>query len=76
MELKPGFYKETEEGWYYAPNAVYNGDYSLLKEQKDTYPFPVDGWRWYDDEPEGFVDIFNKPEEEEEDNVSEEETSL
>ncbi len=66
MELKSGFYKETEDGWYYAPNAVYNGDYSLLKEQKDTYSFPVDGWSWYDDEPEGFIDIFNKPEEEEE----------
>jgi len=66
MELKPGFYKETEEGWYYAPNAVYNGDYSLLKEQKDTYTYPTDGWSWYADEPEGFIDIFNKPEEEEE----------
>ena len=31
MELKPGFYKETEEGWYYAPNAVYNGDLPLFK---------------------------------------------
>ena len=76
MELKLGFYKETEEGWYYAPNAVYNGDYSLLKEQKDTYNYPVDGWKWYDDEPDGFIDIFNKPEEEEEDNISEEETTL
>ena len=45
---------------------MYNGDYSLLKEQKDTYTYPTDGWSWYDDEPEGFIDIFNKPEEEEE----------
>ena len=73
METKPGFYKETEEGWYYAPNGVYSTDYSLVKDKKDTYPYPVDGWRWYDDEPEGFVDVFNKPEEE---NVSEEETSI
>ena len=63
METKPGFYKQTEDGWYYAPNAVYNADYSLLKEQKETYTFPIDGWDWYDAEPEGFIDIFNKPEE-------------
>ena len=47
MELKPGFYKETEEGWYYTPNGVYNSDFSLTKDKKDTYTHPVDGWRWY-----------------------------
>ena len=73
MELKPGFYKETEEGWYYAPNGVYNSDFTLTKDKKDTYTYPMDGWKWYDDEPEGFIDIFNKPEEEvvEEDNTEE-----
>ena len=71
MELKPGFYKETEEGWYYAPNGVYSSDFTLTKDKKDTYSYPMDGWNWYDDEPEGFVDVFNKPEEEVVDNTEE-----
>lgn len=45
-----GFYKLTENSSLnYAPNAVYNSNYTLLKENKDTYQYPVDGWSWYED---------------------------
>jgi hypothetical protein len=52
METTAGFYKQNEEEqWMYAPNFVYAPDYTLLKEEKDTYNYPVDGWTWYDEQP-------------------------
>lgn len=27
--------------------------YTLLKELKDTYNYPIDGWSWYDEQPKG-----------------------
>jgi len=51
METTEGFYKLEEDNWLYAPNFVYAPDYTLLKEDKDTYTYPVDGWIWYDEQP-------------------------
>jgi hypothetical protein len=51
MEDTSGFYKYDEEQWFYAPNAVYAPTYTLLRELKDTYDYPVDGWNWYDEQP-------------------------
>jgi hypothetical protein len=53
MEDTSGFYKydEEQQEWYYGPNAVYAPTYTLLKELKDTYDYPVDGWNWYDKQP-------------------------
>jgi hypothetical protein len=51
MEDTSGFYKYDEEQWFYAPNAVYAPTYTLLREFKDTYNYPVDGWNWYDEVP-------------------------
>lgn len=31
----------------FAPNAVYAPGVTLLKEEKDTYTYPVGGWTWY-----------------------------
>lgn len=62
--VKSGFYKETSEGWYFAPNCVSSPTYELLRELKDTYNYPIDDWFWLDVEPIGYVDIFiNKDEE-------------
>jgi len=41
----------TGEGFYnsdgvYAPNFVYGPGFELLKEHKDTYTYPVNGWVW------------------------------
>jgi len=41
-----GFYKFDGE-LLYAPNFVFSKDYELLKESKDTYTYPVDGWTWF-----------------------------
>ena len=52
METTSGFYKQNEEGeWMYAQNFVYAPDYTLEKELKDTYEYPVDGYSWYDEQP-------------------------
>jgi len=51
METTAGFYKLEDDNWQYAPNFVYAPDYTLLKEEKDTYTFPIDGWSWYDNSP-------------------------
>lgn len=34
------------------PNAVYAPTFTLLKEDKDTYTYPVEGWIWFDTEEE------------------------
>ena len=52
METTAGFYKQNEEEqWMYAPNFVYAPTYTLLKEEKNTYDYPIDGWNWYDEQP-------------------------
>jgi hypothetical protein len=38
-----GFYKFDGKKWFYAFNAVYNLNYIILKEDKDTYGCPIDG---------------------------------
>lgn len=51
------FYKldgELLEG----PNFVYGPTFTLLKEQKDTYTYPVDGWYWFDTKEEAYA-FFN-----------------
>ena len=50
-----GFYKFDGEKWFYAPNAVYNLNYIILKEDKDTYEYPIDGWVWSQDSPEEYL---------------------
>jgi hypothetical protein len=58
-----GFYKQAEDGaWMYAPNFVYGLNFELLKENKDTYIYPVDGWTWYDENIE-LYDLVYKPKE-------------
>ena len=43
-----GFYKQTEEGWLYAPNAVNAPTYTL---ERDGNREPIDGWIWHDKAP-------------------------
>jgi hypothetical protein len=43
-----GFYKETEDGWLYAPNAVHAPEYML---ERDGNRESIDGWEWHDEEP-------------------------
>ena len=49
MEDTSGFYK-LDGGLLFAPNAVYNMDYTLLRELHDSYTYPTDGWYWFNTE--------------------------
>jgi hypothetical protein len=55
IETTEGFYKKEGDNWMYAPNFVFSNNYELKKELKDTYNYPVDGWNWYDNQPENFL---------------------
>ena len=56
--MNPGFYKIDGEELFYGPNFVYGPDFSLIKDNKDTYSYPVEGWYWFDSEEEARV-FFN-----------------
>jgi hypothetical protein len=47
-----GFYKLDGEDILYAPNFVKAPNFTLLKEDKDTYEYPKDGWYWFNTEEE------------------------
>ena len=51
-----GFYKAQgtppEAILLHGPNYVLNAQYTLRREDRDSYTYPVDGWAWYDSEAE------------------------
>jgi len=53
-----GFYRvDTASGIVVCgPHYVYGpyDSYTLLKEQKDTYTYPIDGWYWFDTEEQAY----------------------
>jgi hypothetical protein len=51
MEDTAGFYKLEDDNWQYAPHFVYAPTYELIKEYKDSYTYPIEGWVWYDESP-------------------------
>ena len=60
----PWFYKKDGENLLYWPNKVWNKDFELLKEKKDEYTYPVDGWYWFENEDEAkeFLGIIEETE--------------
>lgn len=50
VELGPGFYKKIDDQLVFAKNRVTSPTYTIVKEEKDTYIYPVDGWSWFEDE--------------------------
>ena len=43
------FRVDQQDDFQEAPNYVYAPDYTLQKEEKDTYEYPTDGgWYWFD----------------------------
>lgn len=63
-----GFYKNDEGMLLYGPNYVLGGGFSLFKEQKDSYDYPVWGWKWFDSEEEARLE-YNLPKPPEENNT-------
>lgn len=51
METTAGFYKLEDDNWLYAPNFVDAPDYTLDRDLRNTYVYPIDGWTWYDKQP-------------------------
>lgn len=58
--MASGFYKYENDEWLYGENSVISTTYTLLKEDKDTYTYPIDGWYWYDNSPIIATDISNE----------------
>lgn len=42
------FFRYIDDELQIAPNFVCAPTFTLLKEDKDTYTFPMDGWYWFD----------------------------
>lgn len=60
--MSAGFYRVDNDGnFQHAPNFVYAPDYTLNKDEKDTYTYPTPGgWHWFDTEEEART-FFNVP---------------
>lgn len=43
-----GFYKNDDGCLLSGPNFVLAGSFSLYRDLKDTYTYPVGGWYWFD----------------------------
>ena len=68
--MNEGFYKlEGQHNLLFGPNFVKNSDYTLLKEDRETYEYPVDGWRWFDSEESARVFFGIPPDEPDEEDL-------
>jgi hypothetical protein len=47
-----GFYKNDEGSLLYAPNFINSSLYTLIKEEKNNYVYPIDGWYWFNTKQE------------------------
>lgn len=45
-----GFYKADGNNLLYGKHFVLNNTYELRRETKDQHIYPVDGWKWFDNE--------------------------
>jgi hypothetical protein len=45
-----GFYNfdSNNVNLLYAPNAVYNKNFELLKDNHNEYDYPINNWYWFD----------------------------
>lgn len=47
-----GFYKNDNGTLLFGPNRVLNKNFTLYRENKDEYTYPVSGCYWFDSEEE------------------------
>lgn len=57
MENTSGFYRMMDDCIQYAPTFVYAPTYELIKEKKDSYIYPIDGWYWFDSEEQASLSL-------------------
>jgi hypothetical protein len=50
--MTEGFYKKDGEELLYAPNIVEGNGFVLVKQDKDQYEYPIEGWKWFESEEE------------------------
>ncbi len=55
--MTQGFYKKIDDQIMHAPNYVESLGFVLVKEEKDNYEYPIDGWIWFDSEEEAFEQL-------------------
>lgn len=55
--MEKGFYKILDGQLLYTPNYIEGNGFLLLKEEKDKYEYPIDGWFWIENEEEAPNDI-------------------
>lgn len=56
------FFKVDNNELFEGPNVVQGLNFVLIKEEKDTYTYPVEGWYWFDTIEEAMA-FFNLPKE-------------
>ena len=65
MQDSSGFYRH-EDTLLYGPNAIHGPSLNLLRDAKDEYTYPVEGWYWFDSEDEARAFFGLPPKQEEE----------
>jgi hypothetical protein len=55
--MTAGFYKKDNEELLYAPNIVEGNGFVLVKQDKDQYEYPIEGWKWFDSKEEAKLDL-------------------
>ena len=50
-----GFYCFIDGEIVFGPNFVDGPGFDLVRELKDTYSYPVDGWRWFDSKEDAYT---------------------
>ena len=46
------FYKDDNGSLLVGENFVYTPNFSMTKETKDKFDYPIEGWYWFDTEEE------------------------
>lgn len=52
-----GFYKNDDGSLLYAPNFVNSPTMVLVKEEKDNYTYPIEGWCWFNTKQEAITTL-------------------
>lgn len=60
MDNTSGFYRKDNDQLLFAPNFVYGEAFELFRNNKNTYEYPVNGWKWFDSEEEARLE-YNLP---------------